>query len=248
MKYRYDIKYGHYVLNEGEAAQQTNNVSTQIADSSSATDVSTSTEPKINNLNSEEVASLQQEKTNKLKQVNDQITRLNDNINQINQKLSVIDVANTNQQAINTLQTQLLQAQKELADKKFEIAKIENDMDNKIIQAQLKLVESFSRKFILPEKYRYLNESNIQNAKIYVDKLIKNDTQERIKGMVDFKKTFSDSELLYGKDKEGGYFAVCVDQADFNKLTDTLEEAGWLRDEILACCLPQIFDRSNLTK
>jgi predicted RNase H-like HicB family nuclease len=66
--------------------------------------------------------------------------------------------------------------------------------------------------------------------------------------MVDFKKTFAKSNLLYGKDKEGGYFAVCVDQADFNKLTDTLEEAGWLRDEILACCLPQIFDRSNLTK
>lgn len=242
MKYRYDIKYGHYVLlNEGEAVQTS--ASQQNNDSSAASETSV-----INNLNTTEVTALQQEKTNKLKTANDELTKLSDNINQINQKIAAIDVNISDQKTINALQAQLLQAQKQMIDKKLDIAKIENDMDNKIIQVQAKLVESRSAKFRLPEKYKYLNESNIQNAKIYVDKLIKDDTMGRITGMVDFKKKFADSDLLYGKDKDGGFFAVCVDQEDFNKLTDTLEEAGWLRDEILACCLPQIFDRSNLTK
>jgi hypothetical protein len=48
-----------------------------------------------------------------------------------------------------------------LVDKKLELAKVENDMDNKIIQAQTKLVESKVVDNGLPEKYKYLNESNI---------------------------------------------------------------------------------------
>lgn len=246
MKYRYDIRYGHYVpLNEGEAAQADGMQDTNDSADSNEQSVET---PQIKNLNSADVVALQQEKSNKVKQINDDLAKLSNNINQINQKLAEVDTSATDQASINILQKQLLQATKELVDKKLELAKVENDMDNKIIQVQTKLVEAKVTSYGLPEKYRYLNESNIQNAKIYVNKLIKDDNQERIKGMVDFKKTFSKSNLLYGKDKEGGYFAVCVDQADFNKLTDTLEEAGWLRDEILACCLPQIFDRSGLTK
>ena len=240
----YDIRYGHYVpLYEGEATQADG-----IQDTKSNDETSTTETPQIKNLNSEDVVVLQQEKANKVKQFNDDLVKLTNNINQINQKLATIDISASDQASINAIQKQLLQATKELVDKKLELAKVENDMDNKIIQAQTKLVESKVVDNGLPEKYKYLNESNIQNAKIYVNKLIKDDTQDRITGMVDFKKTFAKSNLLYGKDKEGGYFAVCVDQADFNKLTDTLEEAGWLRDEILACCLPQIFDRSNLTK
>lgn len=241
----YDIRYGHYVpLYEGEAPQADGIQDTKADDA----ETSTTEMPQIKNLNSEDVVALQQEKANKVKQFNDDLVKLTNNINQINQKLATIDISTSDQASINAIQKQLLQATKELVDKKLELAKVENDMDNKIIQAQTKLVESKVVNNSLPEKYRYLNESNIQNAKIYVNKLIKDDTQDRITGMVDFKKTFAKSNLLYGKDKEGGYFAVCVDQADFNKLTDTLEEAGWLRDEILACCLPQIFDRSGLTK
>jgi len=91
------------------------------------------------------------------------------------------------------------------------LAKKRNEYDNKIFQLQAKLVESIQKAYDeLPVKYRILNESNIQNAKVYINKIIENDYQERIKGMVDFKKAFANSNLLFGKDK-GGYFAVCVD-------------------------------------
>jgi len=105
----------------------------------------------------------------------------------------------------------LIQANKELADAKFNMAKKANEYDNKIFQLQAKLVESIdAARRELPLKYQALNESNIQNAKVYLNKIFDNDYQERIKGMVDFKKAFANSNLLFGKDK-GGYYAVCVD-------------------------------------
>ena len=65
--------------------------------------------------------------------------------------------------------------------------------------------------------------------------------------MVDFKKAFANSNLLFGKDK-GGYFAVCVDQEDMNKLTNTLIEVGYNKDDIYSVVLSQMFDRSDLVK
>jgi len=99
----------------------------------------------------------------------------------------------------------------------------------------------------IPNKYHFLNESNIQNAKVYINKIFDNDYQQRIKGMVDFKKAFANSNLLFGKDKEG-YFAVCVDQDDLNKLTNTLIEVGYNKDDIYSVVLSQMFDRSDLIK
>jgi hypothetical protein len=40
--------------------------------------------------------------------------------------------------------------------------------------------------------------------------LIGNDDHHILKGMVDFKRAFGNSNLLYGKDKDG-YFVVAVD-------------------------------------
>lgn len=142
----------------------------------------------------------------------------------------------TDQLELNKMQKDLLQAMQDLSVKMFDKAKIEADEDKRIFSAQMKLLESMGRR-AMPLKYHGLNESNVQNAKVYVNSLIDNDEQERIKGLVDFKKVFRDSELIYGKD-DSGYFAVCVDQEDFNKLSNTLEEAGWLKEEILAQILP----------
>jgi len=65
--------------------------------------------------------------------------------------------------------------------------------------------------------------------------------------MIDFKKAFANSNLLYGKDKDG-YFVVCLDQDDLNKLTNTLIEIGYDKDEIYGVVLSQMFDRSDLVK
>lgn len=244
-KYKYDIKLGHYIpLFEGEVVNQgeqnTQNQESQQSEQAKAS---------LTNLETEEVVQLRAEKNNKLSNIQKTIDQKNSVLVQCQEKVAnASNEEQIDQSQLNLLQKTLLQAQKDLLDAKMEYAKVSNEMDVRIIQQQLKLVESkIYYQPVFPEKYKRLNESNIQNAKIHFSSLIDNDVQGIISGMVDFKKAFKDSELLYGKDKDG-YFAVCVDQADFNKLVKTLEDAGYHRDDIMAVCLPQIFDRSNLTK
>ena len=92
----------------------------------------------------------------------------------------------------------------------------------------------------VPEKYKFLNESNIHTAKIYVSNLVNDD--QILKGLVDFKRVFKNTNLLYGKDREG-YFIVAIDPDDFNEATEALEEVGYLRDDILDTIMPQVLDR-----
>lgn len=202
------------------------------------------------NLDSKEVVAMRQEKANQLKILQDDIEKKTNNVVQCQQAIANIQqqLDKADQSQLNTAQKTLIQANKELADAKFNMAKKANEYDNKIFQLQAKLVESIeTARRELPLKYQALNESNIQNAKVYLNKIFDNDYQERIKGMVDFKKAFANSNLLFGKDK-GGYFAVCVDQEDMNKLTNTLIEVGYNKDDIYSVVLSQMFDRSDLVK
>ena len=202
------------------------------------------------NLDSKEVIAMRQEKANQLKTLQDDIEKKTNNVVQCQQAVANIQQQSdkADQSQLNAAQKTLIQANKELADAKFNMAKKENEYDNKIFQLQAKLVESIeTARRELPLKYQALNESNIQNAKVYLNKIFDNDYQERIKGMVDFKKAFANSNLLFGKDK-GGYFAVCVDQEDMNKLTNTLIEVGYNKDDIYSVVLSQMFDRSDLVK
>lgn len=202
------------------------------------------------NLDSKEVVAMRQEKANQLKILQDDIEKKTNNVVQCQQAIANIQQQSdkVDQSQLNAAQKTLIQANKELADAKFNMAKKANEYDNKIFQLQAKLVESIeTARRELPLKYQALNESNIQNAKVYLNKIFDNDYQERIKGMVDFKKAFANSNLLFGKDK-GGYFAVCVDQEDMNKLTNTLIEVGYNKDDIYSVVLSQMFDRSDLVK
>ena len=63
--------------------------------------------------------------------------------------------------------------------------------------------------------------------------------------MADFKRVFGNSNLLYGKDKEG-YFVICIDQEDFDRMYNTLEETGYMRDTIIDNIMPQLFDRKEM--
>lgn len=241
-QYKFDMRSGHYyAINEGEQP----NADQQETEEQPAEETQKAA---LVNLNTEDVVQVQKQMSDKLASIQKDIDLKNNNAMQIEKKLAdIVSKEDTDQQAINKLQSQLLQIRYEESTKKFEKAKVQNDFEKKIFILQKKLVESMTAKYILPEKYKNLNESNIQNAKIHISKLIDDDCQQRISGMVDFKKAFGNSELLYGKDKNG-FYAVCIDQADFNKLTNTLEEVGFLRDEILQVTLPQLFDRTNLTK
>ena len=250
-KYRYDMNIGHYVLLlEGEAPQA-DGTQEQNQDQEQNKEQQEIQKPQVQpiNLDSEDVVKMRQEKENVLKQLQDTIEKKTNNAIQCQQAVANIQNAeNSNQTQLNAAQKTLIQAFKEVSDAKFELAKKSNEYDNKIFQLQAKLVEGIEAAQIsLPEKYRSLNESNIQNAKVYLNKIFENDFQQRIKGMVDFKKAFADSNLLFGKDK-GGYFAVCVDQEDMNKLTNTLIEIGYGKDDIYSVVLSQMFDRSDLVK
>lgn len=118
-----------------------------------------------------------------------------------------------------------------------------NTIENNRLQILSQLNnEGFLR---LPEKYHFLNESNVQQAKIYLNNLVRNEDDFIIRDMNGFKRVFKDSELVYGKDKTG-YYVLCVDTDDFNKLYGTMEEAGYLRDEIFSTVMPQVLDRSGM--
>ena len=248
-KYKFDMNIGHYVLLlEGEAPQ-TDGTQEQSQNQDQNQEQEQKPQVQMINLDSEEVVAMRQEKANQMKTLQDDIEKKTNNVVQCQQSIANIQQSGEADQAqLNAAQKTLIQANKELADAKFNMAKKANEYDNKIFQLQAKLVESIeTARRELPLKYQRLNESNIQNAKVYLNKIFDNDYQERIKGMVDFKKAFANSNLLFGKDK-GGYFAVCVDQEDMNKLTNTLIEVGYNKDDIYSVVLSQMFDRSDLVK
>ena len=249
-KYKFDMNIGHYVLLlEGESPQ-TDGAQEQPQNQDQNQEQPQKPQVQMINLDSKDVIAMRQEKANQLKTLQDDIEKKTNNVVQCQQAVANIQQQSdkADQSQLNAAQKTLIQANKELADAKFNMAKKENEYDNKIFQLQAKLVESIEiARRELPLKYQALNESNIQNAKVYLNKIFDNDYQERIKGMVDFKKAFANSNLLFGKDK-GGYFAVCVDQEDMNKLTNTLIEVGYNKDDSYSVVLSQMFDRSDLVK
>ena len=248
-KYKFDMNIGHYVLLlEGEAPQ-IDGTQEQSQEQDQNQEQAQKPQVQMINLDSKEVVAMRQEKANQIKILQDDIEKKTNNVVQCQQAIvNIQQSGEADQSQLNAAQKTLIQANKELADAKFNMAKKANEYDNKIFQLQAKLVESIeTARRELPLKYQRLNESNIQNAKVYLNKIFDNDYQERIKGMVDFKKAFANSNLLFGKDK-GGYFAVCVDQEDMNKLTNTLIEVGYNKDDIYSVVLSQMFDRSDLVK
>lgn len=103
-----------------------------------------------------------------------------------------------------------------------------------------------NEKFVaLPRKYRSLNESNISQAKLYMNTLISEDDETPIRGMVDFKRAFQDTDVVYGKDKTG-FYMLCIDRDDFNKIMIALQNAGYMKDELLGTLMPQILNRTGM--
>ena len=250
-KYVYNKKTGHFIkkLNEDDSNVSTD---TQQQQNNNSNTTSSTTDNKDTSTNNTSFKSVESDET----------------IQSLNAKIQ--DNENKFQQDLNT-QQKLLDAAKVAASKKtptgpydpvatdadvLNIMKKINDItkqhaidianfqDQKLAQLQ-KLSQTNESYYKIPEKYKWLNESNIHTAKIYMGDLIAPDDQHILKGMADFKRAFKDTDLLYGKDKNG-YFVVCVDQEDFNTLYDTLEENSYLRDQIIDTVMPQLFDRHEM--
>ena len=252
-KYVYNKKTGHFIkkLNEDDSNVSTD---TQQQQNNNSNTTSSTTDNKDTSTNNTSFKSVESDET----------------IQSLNAKIQ--DNENKFQQDLNT-QQKLLDAAKVAATKKaptgpydpvatdadvLNIMKKINDItkqhaidianfqDQKLAQLQ-KLSQTNESYYKIPEKYKWLNESNIHTAKIYMGDLIAPDDDHILKGMADFKRAFKDTDLLYGKDKNG-YFVVCVDQEDFNTLYDTLEENSYLRDQIIDTVIPQLFDRHEMIK
>ena len=250
-KYVYNKKTGHFIkkLNEDDS------------------NVSTDTQQQQNN-NSNTTSSTTDDKDTSTNNISFKSVESDETIQSLNAKIQ--DNENKFQQDLNT-QQKLLDAAKVAASKKtptgpydpvatdadvLNIMKKINDItkqhaidianfqDQKLAQLQ-KLSQTNESYYKIPEKYKWLNESNIHTAKIYMGDLIASDDDHILKGMADFKRAFKDTDLLYGKDRNG-YFLIAVDKEDFDKVYDTLEEVGYLRDEIIDTVMPQLFDRHEM--
>lgn len=244
-KYKFDLKSGHYIiLNEAEDTQATNQ---QNANNNNVSAVKP-----LPALNTEEVVAETNKMQVELKKCDDELAKLNDTKVQLENAIAKateqfnaaeLDRKDSFRQQVIDGNKKLLTVLLNISKKEKEKADKKNQFEENILQLQLKVNESMRR--VLPEKYRNLNESNIHTAKIYMRDLIGNDDNHIIKGMVDFKRAFGKSNLLYGKDKEG-YFVVCIDQEDFDKMYNTLEETGYVRDTIIDNIMPQLFDRKEM--
>ena len=244
-KYKFDLKSGHYIiLNEAE--------DTQAANQQNANNNNVSAVKPLPALNTEEVVAETNKMQVELKKCDDELAKLNDTKVQLENAIAKateqfnaaeLDRKDSFRQQVIDGNKKLLTVLLNISKKEKEKADKKNQFEENILQLQLKVNESMRR--VLPEKYRNLNESNIHTAKIYMRDLIGNDDNHIIKGMVDFKRAFGKSNLLYGKDKEG-YFVVCIDQEDFDKMYNTLEETGYVRDTIIDNIMPQLFDRKEM--
>ena len=244
-KYKFDLKSGHYIiLNEAE--------DTQAANQQNVNNNNASAVKPLPALNTEEVVAETNKMQVELKKCDDELAKLNDTKVQLENAIAKateqfnaaeLDRKDSFRQQVIDGNKKLLTVLLNISKKEKEKADKKNQFEENILQLQLKVNESMRR--VLPEKYRNLNESNIHTAKIYMRDLIGNDDNHIIKGMVDFKRAFGKSNLLYGKDKEG-YFVVCIDQEDFDKMYNTLEETGYVRDTIIDNIMPQLFDRKEM--
>lgn len=244
-KYKFDLKSGHYIiLNEAE--------DTQAANQQNINNNNASAVKPLPALNTEEVVAETNKMQVELKKCDDELAKLNDTKVQLENAIAKateqfnaaeLDRKDSFRQQVIDGNKKLLTVLLNISKKEKEKADKKNQFEENILQLQLKVNESMRR--VLPEKYRNLNESNIHTAKIYMRDLIGNDDNHIIKGMVDFKRAFGKSNLLYGKDKEG-YFVVCIDQEDFDKMYNTLEETGYVRDTIIDNIMPQLFDRKEM--
>lgn len=250
-KYRFNLKTGHYVrLNEEEVTEPSGDNQQQGDNKESENkQQNTSAPAPVTNIDNEKVCQLRQQMENESATRDDKIMKLNTTLNQLQaQHTKILSDASQKpdadpKQADNLLKS-ILQCRKEIADAEFDKAKLRHDYTIKILTEQNSLLESMYK---LPGKYKILNESNIHSAKVYINALVSNDEYHIMKGMVDVKRVFRTSQLFYGKDSEG-YFVLCIDQEDFDRLYKALQEAGYSRDEIIDAIMPQVFDRRELVK
>ena len=253
MKRIFDINTGHYkVINEGEQPQDV-----QQTDQENKTENTTANTEKQNSFKSTEadetILNLQKQRQTLVNDYNQRIKVQNDNLLQVKKQISQnpnnytnfvydpTEVAND----ILSIENAINNLEKELADKTANI-------DSQIIQRKKALASEVIAESLnaglIPNKYHkyVLNESKLNQAKVYLDDIIFNENYDQIiYSLTDFKKLFSKSNLLYGKDKQG-YFVVCADTEDYKIISSILRAIGYDKQDIEMVLLPQVFEKIKM--
>ena len=253
----FDIKTGHYILLEDisqDTSQSTEaqpNQNKQDRQNEIPTNKSVESNKDIQLVNQEianenkkyeSLKSTEDASYNKIKQT--QTTQLNAAMAAVKDSTGSYDAVATNKDVLTIRKTiaelELNHIQK-ICHIELEHAQNVHKIEMKRIEVLNNMAnESFNK---LPGKYSALNESNVHNAKIYLDTLVGDNCL--LTGMPDFKNAFKDSDLVYGKDKKG-YFALCIDRDDFEKLYNVLNAVGYQRDEVFSLVMSQVLDRSEM--
>ena len=255
---KYDKYIGHYVtVNEADDAVQdaTQNTEQETAQAQD-TNKSVQQNPDIQKLDVQmaqeskryDAAKLSMQQTyDRQKQTLDDMLTSASTAAADTEVISQYDKVQTNRDVLS-VRKQLIDLELKHAEEvnriELEHARNVNKIENMRLETLRKMAnEGLMR---LPEKYRkVLNESNIAKAKIYVNNLVGPEDRHILTGMVDFNHAFSESGLVYGRDKNG-YYVLCIDQEDFNRLYSTMQSVGYHRDEVMATVMPQLLDRTMI--
>lgn len=248
----FDIKRGHYIILEDDSTSQDTTQSTENDSKETSTEnKSIETNADIQAINSE-LADVNKKYDEQKASENDsyaknkqtQTNLLNSAMSAVKDAAGEYDNVQTNKDVLtakstlNELELKHTQA----------ICKIELDHAQSVYNLEKKRIDVLrsltNESYIgLPGKYKHLNESNVHNAKIYLDVLVGED--QLITSMPDFKNAFKDSELVYGKDKKG-YYCLCIDREDFEKLYAVMNQVGYGRDDVFSVVMSQVLDRSQM--
>lgn len=243
-KYIFDINKGHFIKQINEADENITDDTQQQEQQEDNKDTST------NNVNVKSV-----ESNTDIQAINAKISAENEKFNRESdtqqklldqaRKVAATKTATGEYDPVET-DSNVLNIRKKINDLKKQHYNQLASLEDQKLSILSKLSESNHIRYTLPEKYKGLNESNIHTAKIYMGDLVGTDTKKSIlKGMADFKRAFKDTNLLYGKDRQG-YFLIILDQDDMDTMYNALDEVGYLRDDIIDTVMPQLFNRCNL--
>ena len=252
---KFDIVTGHYItVNEAEETETTTNGQEEQQTQEQNKSIQTSEEiQKIDAQVSQETKRYDAAKDSIQSAYDRQKQTLGDMLNAAKNAASAAETA-TEYDKVQT-NRDVLSVRKQIADLELkhaeDVSRIEleharnvNKIENMRIETLRKMANE--GRSVLPEKYRkVLNESNIQKAKIYLNNLVGPEDRHILNGMVDFNHAFSESGLVYGRDKNG-YYVICIDEEDFNRLYTVMQNTGYHRDEVIATVMPQLLDRTMI--
>lgn len=251
MAWKFDLNLGHYVkLNE---ADETASVQDTSASTDATTDLSSAKAKTFRGIDQDETVQGLKEKITDLKAKHSRdIASLDQQLSSAKQAVqtslssgtstytSVYDPSETDSNILS-IENQKLSSEKQYQDQLY-------SLEQQLLARKKALASVTEARAIFPEKLHRIDESTLNNNKIFLKNILYKDGpySEKVGNMAAFNRLFRESGLLYGKDRKLGYYVICIDKDDFNILVKTLQTIGISKREIMGEVMPQLMDRKSL--